>query len=54
VVPGVGAFQLAADALAGSGDVAALLGEQEVCGVFCYVLLSLGFVCWGGWEGGQA
>lgn len=30
VVPGAGAFQLTADALAGAGDVAALLGDQEV------------------------
>lgn len=29
-VPGVGAFLLTADALAGSGDVAALLGDREV------------------------
>lgn len=29
-MPGVGAFQLAADALAGAGDVAALLGDREV------------------------
>lgn len=32
VVPGTGAFQLTADALAGAGDVAALLGEREVGG----------------------
>ena len=30
LVPGVGAFLLTADALAGSGDVAALLGDNEV------------------------
>ncbi|KAL4856957.1 hypothetical protein ACK3TF_002657 [Chlorella vulgaris] len=30
LVPGVGAFQLAADALAGAGDVAALLGDREL------------------------
>ena len=29
-MPGTGAFQLSADALAGAGDVAALLGNQEV------------------------
>ncbi|EFN53710.1 hypothetical protein CHLNCDRAFT_53651 [Chlorella variabilis] len=29
-VPGVGAFLLTADALAGSGDVAALLGDREI------------------------
>ena len=30
LVPGSGAFLLTADALAGSGDVAGLLGEREV------------------------
>ncbi|GAB4816000.1 hypothetical protein N2152v2_003046 [Parachlorella kessleri] len=29
-IPGAGAFLLAADALAGSGDVAGMLGEQEI------------------------
>ena len=32
VVPGSGAFLLTADALAGSGDLAALLGDREVRG----------------------
>ena len=39
-IPGAGAFLLTADALAGSGDVAGMLGEQEVGGA-----LRAGFYC---------